>query len=351
MKIIYVQTYPVYHDHLTDEQWLNIENRDKWMPAITAKHGVETEIWAVGRSRMDVEYRWMESKIPIRVFPTSCNDTRTKFHYSDALIDYARSLTDVHFVLKGVDGGVGLRLLDKVILPSKAGFSFIIGGKSFSKYHPFASMIFYESDLQKRQLIHPKWFFRKSVPNEKLFPLAKSVDLDTFKPLEEKNQKYDIVTLGRLIPYYKNYDAVFELAKKYKIAVIGGGPLLEQYRMKYTEIEWLGQISHEMVPSVLQQARLFLYTSKRDYYPRAIAEAISCGMPVAAFRNSISEDVVRPEFGVLMDDRSYMSDIGRLFGDTSKLDDMGRNARQFAESNLGKSSSTAAVKELIRRLS
>ncbi len=352
MKIVYVQTYPIYHDHLSEDQWLQVENRDKWMPAITAEHGVETEIWAVGRSRRTVEYQWKDSTISIHIFPTSGKGAKTKFHFSDELIEYAKGLRNVHYILKGVDGGVGLRLLEKVILPSRTSFSFIIGGKCVTKYHKHAKMIFIESDFQKRLLTKPKWFFQNSVSEEKLIPLAKSVDLDIFKPTHHfKEPTFDIITLGRLIPYYKNYEAIFELSRKYTIAVIGGGPMLDEYRRKYPGIEWLGQLRHDQIPEVIQQARLFLYTSKRDYYPRAIAEAIACGMPIAAFSESISEDVVRPEFGILLDDRTYSTEIASLLGNPARLGNMSHNARLYAEANLSKTSSTPAVKEIIRRLS
>lgn len=47
MKVIFLQTYPVYHDGLSTEQWLKLENRDKWMPALASTLGFESELWAV----------------------------------------------------------------------------------------------------------------------------------------------------------------------------------------------------------------------------------------------------------------------------------------------------------------
>ena len=46
MRVAFVQTYPVYHDLLTQERWLALENRDRWMPGVLAAMGHDVELWA-----------------------------------------------------------------------------------------------------------------------------------------------------------------------------------------------------------------------------------------------------------------------------------------------------------------
>lgn len=347
MRIIYVQSYPIYHDNVTDETWMMIENRDKWMPGITAEKGVEVEIWAVGERSHVMEYQFNDRSIPVRFFERSSSKKRTKFHFSKALIDYAKQHPADHYVIKGVDGGVGVSLINEVIIPTKISFSFVIGGEFQSKYHLRATLIFYESNRQYDRLTQKRWGFLKGIPPQKLFKLPKSVDLEKFRPIQNAHKEYDIITVGRLIPYYKNYQAIFNLADRFKVAVVGGGELLEQFRHEYPNITWLGHINHNEVPTYLSKGRVFFYSSKRDFFPRAIAEAVSCGLPIAAFGDSISDDVVQPNFGVILKEQTYVDQMIDLLSDDNRLIEMGLNARNFALKNWHIKSTKSAVDTLL----
>lgn len=138
---------------------MRLENRDKWMPILTAKAGVEVELWAVGATRQDVTYEMEGSSITIRLFKSTSKGKRTKFHYSDDLVAQAMEYPADHYIIKGVDGGVGVRLIKNYLRPWKKGFSFIIGGKCESVYHKNAKIIFYESDRQFEHLTSKKWGF------------------------------------------------------------------------------------------------------------------------------------------------------------------------------------------------
>ena len=348
MRIVYIQSYPIYHDNVTDEAWMKIENRDKWMPGITAEKGAEVEIWVVGERTNVQQYQFGDVTIPIRFFERSSSGKKTKFHFSLDLIEYAQLHPPDHFVIKGVDGGVGVELLKQYVIPSKIPFSFVIGGKFHSKFNKLATFIFYESDRQFQQLTQKRWLILPGIPAHKLFKLPKSVDTDVFKPALNAQKEFDIITMGRLIPYYKNYQAIFKLSSKFKVAVIGGGELLEEFRREYPKIQWLGHINHTEVPKYLSKGRVFFYSSTRDFFPRAIAEAVSCGLPIAAFDDSISNDVVQPNFGVLLNKRNYTDQMTDFLSDDERLTEMGKVARNFAVKNWHLKSSELAVDTLLR---
>ena len=350
MRIVYIQSYPIYHDNVTDEAWMKIENRDKWMPGITAEMGAEVEIWVVSERNSVQHYKFGDVSVLIRFFERSSSGEKTKFDFSLDLIDYAHQHPPDHFVIKGVDGGVGVELLKQFIIPEKIPFSFVIGGKYHSKFNKLASLIFYESDRQFLQLSKKRWLLVPGIPARKLFKLPKSVDTEVFKPASHTHKEFDIITMGRLIPYYKNYQALFELSSTFRVAVIGGGELLDEFRLEYPGIEWLGHINHHEIPKYLSKGRVFIYSSKRDYFPRAIAEAVSCGLPIAAFDDSISNDVVQPNFGVLLNNRNYTNQMADFLSDDKRLIEMGKIARNFAVINWHLKSSKLAVEILLRNV-
>jgi glycosyltransferase involved in cell wall biosynthesis len=350
MKIIFVQSYPVYHDNLSDEAWLRLENRDKWMPALMAKAGVEVELWAVGATRRDLIYEMEGSAITIRLFKSTSKGKRTKFHFSDDLVTQAMEHPADHYIIKGVDGGIGVRLIRKYLRPTRTTFSFIIGGKCESRYHKDATVIFYESDRQFEHLTSRKWGIFPGVLPDKLVRLPKSVDTNLFVVPDPEVKTYDLITIGRLIPYYKNYSSLISLADEYKIAVIGGGPLLDEFRVNYPKIDWLGHIPNNEVPAYLKRAKMLFYPSIRDFFPRAISEAVSTGLPVAAFNISISKDVVRPEFGILFGRMNYREELRNLLTQTERLQKMGKAAREYATKNWHKHSTEPAIQELLNRI-
>ena len=350
MRIVYIQSYPIYHDNVTDEAWMKIENRDKWMPGITAEKGAEVEIWVVGERTMVQLYKFGNVSISIRFFERSNSGKRTKFHFSRDLIDYAKNHHVDHYVIKGLDGGVGVELLKQVIIPAKIPFSFVIGGEFHSKFNKQATLIFYESDYQYNLLVQKRWGILKGISPHKLFKLPKSVDTEIFKPEQDVQKEFDIITMGRLIPYYKNYQTIFKLSEKFKVAVIGGGQLLDEFRREYPKIQWLGHINHLEVPKYLSKGKVFFYSSTRDFFPRAIAEAVSCGLPIAAFDESISTDVVHPDFGILLNKRNYVDQMTTLLSNVEHLTEMGNAARNFAVKNWHLKSTDHAVETLLKNV-
>ncbi len=350
MNVAFVQTYPVYHDLWSVQEWLALENRDRWMPALLAEMGHDVELWggahqsSTHRSRLDglADY-------PIRLFETVQRDRRTKFHYSDALVAHARQANPDLFVLKGVDGGVGTRLIRKHLGAAGTPYVFVIGGKCYTRHVPRAEVVFYETEAQRRRLEHPGWrFWRAAVDAERLIRLPKSVDTDVFRPLPGVKKRWDLITVGRLVPRVKSYEALGALSEALRVAVVGGGPAEAELRRTYPQVEWIGAVANEAVPQYLNQARLFVHTSRREFFPRTLVEAAACGVPGVAFAEAIAPDVLPPDCGLRLEGDDVVGPIQRLLQDEARRQAMGRRSRERAVAHWGKRSSQAPLREMMR---
>lgn len=352
MFLVYIQSYPIYHDLITADGWLALENRDKWMPAITAELGHDVELWGVSDHDRVVEYNWKEGvSVTIRLFKADYTPAKTKHHRSSGMIEHAKKHPADYYIIKGIDGGAGVHLVDAFLAPNKIPFAFVIGGKCTSKQFHHAHSIFYESDVQLPEITAPYWTLtgRKRTAAH-LIKLPKSVDTDRFKPMPEIDAVNDLISAGRLISYYKNFDDLFNLSSDLRVAFIGGGPLLDENRAKWPNIHWFGSVPNSDVASRLNTSKAFFYPSKRDYFPRAIVEASACGLPVLCFDDHVGADVVPDSIGMRLSKSSYRESIMDLFSDPAHLKQMGDNAREFALKNYGKESTRQAVESLIKLL-
>lgn len=352
MRTVFIQTYPIYHDLLNTNQWLDRINRDRWMPGILSDMGPEVELWGG-----DYESSTHKSDLDgfgsykIRLFESITDKSQTKYHYSDRLVDFARDYdADLH-ILKGVDGGIGTRLLDKYLLPDEKPFVFIIGGKFYTRYVPKADIIFYETEEQRRKLMDPGWrFWRRAVKDNQLLRLPKSVDTELFKPIPETEKEWDIVCVGRLINRYKNYDALEELSEHFRVCMVGGGPAKSDFEEKFPRIDFVGQVPNDEVPEYLNKAHAFIHPGENDFFPRVISEAAACGCILLAFADSIAPDVLPPDCGLRLNRGSYVQEVRNLFNDSDKMREMSNNARSYAVESLHKYSTKEPMREMLNRV-
>ena len=333
MKLIFIQTYPVYNYSDDINEWLALDNRDKWMPAIARQLGNEVELWVGARESGRFEYRDPKNELPplpIRAFKTVENDSRYKKHYSDEMIEAAREEPIyTHFILKGTDGGIGNRLIEKYLSPQYITYSMIIGGKYYTDHVPKAIKIFYETEYQRKKLLDPgKRLWRNLCYSFQLIHLPKSIDTELFRPDPDATKEWDLITIGRLIPNYKNYVAIGKLSEKYKTSIIGDGPARKELQRQFPNMDFAGYVPNHQIPEYLNRARSFFYTGKRDFHPRVITEAMACGLPVIAFQKTIATDVVPENCGFLIKEQDMKKQVEAILSKPKILADYGKNARE-----------------------
>lgn len=361
MRVAIIPTYPLYYDsaNITVEEWLEQPNRERWMVSLMADMGHEAELWAVGEKNRVVECQGEEGgNYRVRFFAANRQAKRAKRHFSEALTAYAREYgADIH-LLKGVDGGAGLHLLEHYLargskhVGGRSGYGFIIGGGFRSPYMKKADVVFYETEAQKQEIQNPApgWqLWRKGLAGEKLIRLPKWIDTGIFRPLGME-KKWDILVVGRLVRRMKNYDAVLALAHEVKVAIVGDGPELERLRSLCPGAEWLGYVSNQRLPYYYNQSRLFMHTSFIDYYPRVIAESLACGVPCVAFAEVIAPDVLPGGCGLRVSYDDYIGPVCNLLNDPGRLKRMSEYAREHALEHTGKHACMKAVKQMFDRL-
>lgn len=81
---------------------------------------------------------------------------------------------------------------------------------------------------------------------------------------------------------------------KYDLRLVGDGPQLAELRDKYPHVQFVGMKKHMDLVQEYQQADVFVFTSKTDTFGLVMAEAMSCGTPVAAYPVTGPLDVIDP---------------------------------------------------------
>jgi len=351
MKITYIQTYPIYHDGYSCEDWLNLENRDKWMPALTSKLGYETELWGAGKKRIKHTYKWdVDTSYTIQIFKSDQKFGNSKKDKCNRLLNFAKSSNTDLYILKGVDGSIGLQLLKRHILPKNIPFIFIVGGEFQSPYNSKALSILCETEHQLEQLKSEQPWYKTLLGNKSncsSYLLPKSVDTNLFSPNPDQSKIWDVIAIGRLISYYKDYSALESLAHTFNIAMIGDGPDAKRLQKKMPKINWLGHVPNHKIPEYLNQAKCFFHTSLNDFFPRVIPEAAACGLPIIAFQDAIKPDVLPFHIGLRISKRNIKNQINSLLQDEDILREMGSNARNHAVKKWNKYSTLPTLKKLL----
>jgi len=355
MRIALVLTYPIYHSSsLSVEEWFNQPDRERQLAAAMAQMGHRVELWAVG----EFEKKKVNNKIEIDekgfktiIFPPNKKNKKSKRHFSEALNAHAREfMADIH-ILKGVDGGIGIHLLRDYLIPNQRAFAFIIGGEYYSPFNWKAEIILYETEVQRQMLVSPGWrLWRKRIPESNLVRFPKLIDTDLFSPFHRVEKKWDLLIVGRMIPRYKNYDALGALSQQFRVAVIGDGPQAHELMARYPGVEWLGYVPNSELPRYYNRTHLFMHTGFRDFYPRVIAEALACGIPCIAFSKRIAGDVLPPDCGLLLSHNNFIIPIRNLLKNRERLARMSQQARQYSLKNVGEAACRKSLQTMFARL-
>nr|WP_246413640.1 glycosyltransferase family 1 protein [Martelella radicis] len=138
---------------------------------------------------------------------------------------------------------------------------------------------------------------------------SRGIDNRLFQPRPKSEAPFGglkrpvFLTVAR-VAVEKNLPALLELKLPGSIVVVGDGPARKALEEKFPEAYFAGMLRDEALAKAYAEADVFVFTSKTDTFGNTIIEALSSGVPVAAFPVTGPSDILggHDQAGVLDDD-------------------------------------------------
>ena len=137
----------------------------------------------------------------------------------------------------------------------------------------------------------------RGIPHTHLWPLG--VDLDQFNsevpphPALADLPRPILLNVGR-VAIEKNIEAFLSLEIAGTKVVVGGGPALDQLKLRYPDVVFLGPKRGAELASTYTAADAFVFPSRTDTFGLVNIEALACGLPIAAFPVAGPIDILGP---------------------------------------------------------
>jgi glycosyltransferase involved in cell wall biosynthesis len=200
-----------------------------------------------------------------------------------------------------------------------------------------------------------KYIAKYHVNPAKIVVIPNYVDTELFRPLDgiDKSPRR-IIFVGRLDPQ-KNLSSLLDAVKglDVELMIIGDGPLRTELSRKVkaekiSNIKFLSIIPNERLPFELNKAELFVLPSLYEGNPKALLEAMACGLPVIGTNVKGVKEIIKNGVNGLIcetDSKSIKRAILFLLNNQELNEKLSLNARYFIKKNY--SLDNALKKELI----
>lgn len=144
------------------------------------------------------------------------------------------------------------------------------------------------------------------------------IDVNLFKPASNNADAsvLKIICIGELIDR-KQIEILLKslkgIAFKYHLSIVGDGPLrntLEKLVLHLglsDVVTFEGRLSQENISELLCKMDVLVHPSRLETFGIVLIEALSSGVPVIAFKNGGSEDIINETNGILINDMSIDS--------------------------------------------
>lgn len=124
-------------------------------------------------------------------------------------------------------------------------------------------------------------------------PWTRGVDRDIFEAKDyPRDDRPHLLCVSR-VSKEKNLEDFFELEyPNSRKIMVGDGPMLEIYKAKYPQVEFVGFKTGEDLAYYYNLADVFVFPSRWETFGIVMIEAMACGTPVAAYPVQGPEDVI-----------------------------------------------------------
>jgi glycosyltransferase involved in cell wall biosynthesis len=203
--------------------------------------------------------------------------------------------------------------------------------------------------------VHKRYF----VPENKIAVVPNSVDIDMFRPVAGRRYKRSIIAVGRLVPV-KRYDLLINACAdipECRLTIVGEGPerqyLENLAKERKLALNLTGNLPNEELPQVLQEQQIFAITSSWEGHPKALIEAMACGMPCLCVDDiGIRNIIVNSRNGWLVkaSHSHLVNGISELLGNRALRENLSRGARDFVLERYGFDTCFSSEHDLISSL-
>jgi glycosyltransferase involved in cell wall biosynthesis len=183
---------------------------------------------------------------------------------------------------------------------------------------------------------------RYGVSPERVRVIPNYVETERFAPKPAAaTSRFKIGCIGRL-DYQKNLPALVEAVSPLdvELVLVGEGPqkahLAELAKAARAKITLAGNLPNQDLPALLGTLDLFVLPSFYEGHPKALIEAMSCGLPVIGARVQGIRELITDELNGLLceaDAVSIRAAIQRVMEDAALAKRIGQAAREYVLSN------------------
>lgn len=282
---------------------------------------------------------------------------------------YINAIPEVTIINMSGHGSKYIFKLGKKIKEKKKQYIAMIGGLHMSyhdealNYYKNAHHIIVHTNHQKNELLrHPNF----SNLDIRVLPLG--IDTNHFEPIQKsgQNNSFIITFVGR-ISRLKQIEVAIEAVAYCKtkgmhtiqLNIIGPksdtiyfnelNSLIKKIDCQ-DNIHFIGTISHENLVPYYQNCDILALPSKHESFGMVMIEAMACGAPVIALKDSGGPDEIisNNEDGILTTNQLYGPTLFELLSDKEKLKSMSINARIKVEKRFSLNKTSEVLHESIK---
>ena len=125
-----------------------------------------------------------------------------------------------------------------------------------------------------------------------VIPWTRGVDRDIFYPGDITAEKRPVLVCVSRVSKEKNLEDFFKLEYPGRKIMVGDGPMLEDYKFNYPNVEFVGAKRGQELGDYYRMADVFVFPSRWETFGLVMIEAMACGTPVAAYPCQGPLDVV-----------------------------------------------------------
>ncbi|GFP25041.1 L-malate glycosyltransferase [Candidatus Hakubella thermalkaliphila] len=192
-------------------------------------------------------------------------------------------------------------------------------------------------------------YYERYMDKGRMAAVPVGIDVGKFHPPSRRERRTLIILAVAYLTRRKGIDLLLKALAQVRITyprvrlvVAGDGPerdplegLASQLGLQAV-VRFLGHIEHRSIGGYYRKADIFCSPTLYEPFGQTILEAMASGLPVVASRVGAIPDLVTEDLGILFtkgDVRELAGALETLIGDEQKRVEMGKKARQRAESH------------------